>query len=350
MPSSLFWRRTGLPLDVRPSHVRPLFGFQSISFCGIAHGSSTPAIWAIRVFSLTWSAARYIGCSAGRAYSQPIRTSGNKEQLEREGTCEPSPSTQPDGCMLGIRPIQVWHQMYQFYPFQNDPAEAKACTFQIELVPHGWLTSRDKIGRAKQVPIFWSAQCPHMDGGHNVQQCPQIPRAIPPSGDRFIQFCTPSHGPTGGLPVFSVMPGCPGAAMRWTDLQDTPTPSICRNGGCRRVGEFDEPLQKSTSMAHTRRRRLALMIAVAIIEHIVFNAHVCWGIFPTAFKQPSKLPPVTYEATKGPVDIHSPHPVFVISSYSNHTQRRDPLNLLRVNSTSRRKSWQVNTREGEHRW
>jgi hypothetical protein len=117
--------------------LRPLFYCRPISSCRIAHGGFTPAIRAIGAFAGGGPArAWHIGYPAGRAYRQAICPSRDEEQFERNGPCEP-PTPHPDGWMLGILPIQKWHDMHAIEPLLYNPAEAKARTSEIKVCHKG---------------------------------------------------------------------------------------------------------------------------------------------------------------------------------------------------------------------
>ena len=90
-----------------------------------------PAIRAISAVAGTGSTTGYIGRPTGRTYRQAIRAGRDEEQFERNGPCEP-PTPHPDGWMLGILPIQKWHDMHAIEPLLDNPAEAKTRTSEIK--------------------------------------------------------------------------------------------------------------------------------------------------------------------------------------------------------------------------
>jgi hypothetical protein len=219
--------------------------------------------------------------------------------------------------MPRIRPIQVWHDVYHIEPLLNDPAKAKASTLEVEVVPQGRRAGEYKIVRAKHIPIFAPAELPQMDCSHDIKQCPYVPRAVAPSCYRFMQLPAPSHGTTGPA-ILIIVPERSRATMPRADLQDPPESCIRRDSGCRRVGKFYELLQKSTPMTHTGRHLAASVIEAAIVEQIVFDAHVRWGGSSATLKKLVKPPPVTCKPTDGPCRIHSLHPfhdIVILTSY-----------------------------------
>jgi hypothetical protein len=154
-----------------------------------------------------------------------------------------------------------------------------------------------------------------MDCGHDIQQCTYVPGAVPPSIYRLIWLPWPSHGTT-LLTILSAVPISPGTTMLRTDLQDTPAPGIRRDGGGRCVSEFHKLFQESPPMAGRGRHRAALVVIVAVIEHIMLDTHISRQIAEAILKDPVESLSITAgEATNGPFSIHMRQQFFIMSSY-----------------------------------